>query len=126
MLEHRSLLLKVSKYCIATINDGKTPMERGNKQEMLQEVVENLEPELTRGERDKFLKLLQNYADIFATSPTDLGHTNWLRHRIDTGNTMPIRQPMRCVPSHRKEEVHTLLDNMLQKGVIEESASQLF
>ena len=91
--------VKVLQSPIATIND---PMERAKKQEMLQELVENLEPELTRGERDKFLKLLQNYADIFATSSTDLGHTNRLRHRIDTGNTTPIRQPMRCVPSHRK------------------------
>ena len=61
--------------------------------------------------------------NFLATSTTELGRTSQLQHCINTGSAPPIRQPVRRMSPHRREEVKSLLSEMLQKGVIEPSAS---
>ena len=63
------------------------------KEKMLWALVEQLDPELGCGERERFFNLLLSYADIFAVSSSDLGRTSKLQHGINTGNAVPIRQP---------------------------------
>ena len=53
------------------------------------------------------------------------GRINKLRHNIDTGNSLPIRQPVRRLSPHRREEVKQLLNQLLDQGVIEPSSSTL-
>ena len=43
---------------------------------MLEGLVEENGANLTSGEREQFLALLLEHADIFASSEQDLGHTN--------------------------------------------------
>ena len=96
---------------------------RGEKQEVVQNIVEQSGAHLSPGERDQFYQLLLEYADVLACSTADLGRTTKLRHNIDTGQAAPIRQPVRRVSPHRRGEVRELLDQMLDRGVIEPSAS---
>jgi len=42
--------------------------------------------------------LLCEFADIFSTGPHDLGCTDLVKHRINTGEAPPIRQPLRRFP----------------------------
>ena len=42
-------------------------------------------------------RLLRKHNSVFAASPTDLGRTSLMYHRIDIGESGPIRQPMRRV-----------------------------
>ena len=70
-----------------------------------------------------FFRLLLSYADVFAVSTTDLGYTDKLQHSIHTGNAPPTRQPVRRFSPHRRDEVRTLLNEMLEKEVIEPSTS---
>ena len=56
---------------------------------------------------------------MFADSPLDLGRTGVVKHRIDTGNHRPIKQPPRRVPMHRRDIVQNEIDKMLDRGVIE-------
>ena len=93
------------------------------KQEMLWNIVEQSGAHLSPGEKDHFFQLLLEYGDVLAFSTSDLGRTSKLRHHINTGQAPPIRQPVRRVPPHRRGEVRELLDQMLDKGVIEPSAS---
>ena len=93
------------------------------KEKMLWALVEQLDPELGCGERERFFNLLLSYADIFAVSSSDLGRTSKLQHGINTGNAVPIRQPARRLPPHRQDKVRRLLNEMLEKGVIEQSTS---
>ena len=58
-----------------------------------------------------------------ALSIAELGKTDKLYHHIDTGNSRPIRQPVRRIPPHRREEVKGLLNQMLERGVVEPSSS---
>ena len=62
------------------------------------------------------------YADVMVSSTSDLGRTGRLHHHIDTGSSPPIRQPVRRISPHRREEVKELLSQMSGRGVIEPSS----
>ena len=70
-----------------------------------------------------FFQLLLSFADVIASSTADLGRTDKVRHNIPTGDARPVRQPVRRVPPHRRDEVRKLLDDMLSRGVVEPSTS---
>ena len=78
---------------------------------------------LTPDQKEQLFTLFLEYADLFATGPDDFGRTGRLQHRINTGNAQPIRQQARRIPPFRKEEVKTLLSEMLDKDVIRPSES---
>lgn len=71
--------------------------------------------------RDLFYSLILKHADVFASSTADLGSTNKVRHRIDTGTAQPIRQLVRRISPHSREEVKTLLEQMLARGIVQPS-----
>ena len=70
-----------------------------------------------------FFHLLLSYADVIADSTADLGRTDKLQHSIHTGDAPPVRQPVRHIPPQRQDEVLTLLQEMLERGVVEPSTS---
>ncbi|KAK3728413.1 hypothetical protein QZH41_020432 [Actinostola sp. cb2023] len=79
--------------------------------------------ELSNAQREKLSALLIEYADIFACSSGDLGRTNLVEHRINTGDTIPIKQPARRLPMHRRAEAEEHVKKMLNDGIIEPSSS---
>ena len=94
-----------------------------DKRQLLWDLVEGCSMNLSEGERDIFHSLLFKHADVFASSTADLGRTNKVRHHIDTGTAQPIRQAVRRISPHCREEVRALLEQMLAKGVVEPSSS---
>ena len=84
---------------------------------MLWKLAEKAGPELTSHERETFLCLLVSYADIFAKSTTNLGRTDVVKHSIHTGNAAPVRQAVRRISSHHRQEVP------MERGVVEPSTS---
>ena len=66
-----------------------------------------------------FANFLCEYQDVFARSSGDLGCSNTVQHRIDTGETQPIKQAPRRVPIHKRKVVKEEVDKMLDRGVIE-------
>ncbi len=116
--------------CVAT--DGVTtvgatseaePVISQEKQKMLWEMVERSGDELGADEKEQLYLFLLSYADVFASDKADFGRTNKVEHRIDTGGAAPIRQPLRRIPPFQREEARKLLDEMLQKDVIQPSSS---
>ncbi|KAK3744792.1 hypothetical protein QZH41_014779, partial [Actinostola sp. cb2023] len=79
--------------------------------------------ELSNAQRERLSALLIEYADIFACSPGDLGRTNLVEHRINTGDTIPIKQPARRLPMHRRAEAEEHVKKMLNDGIIKPSSS---
>lgn len=67
-------------------------------------------------------RLLYEFQHLFSKSDTDVGHTGITRHRIDTGNHLPIKQHPRRLPLSKKEEVQTMLKEMKESNIIEESS----
>lgn len=63
------------------------------------------------------------YADIIALSNSDIGRTGTLKHQISTGDAPPIRQWVRRIPPHHRQEVQELLAKMRENDVITPSNS---
>ena len=93
------------------------------KQQVLWQLVQESGAELSPGEKQIFYELLHTHADVLASSTADLRRTSKLQHKIDTGNSPPIRQVVCHLSPHRREEVKQLLSEMLARGVIEPSSS---
>ena len=93
------------------------------KEEMLWSMVQNCCEGVTEEQKKRVYLLVSAYADIFAASPTNYGHTNRLLHKINTEHHPPIRQQARRLPPYKKEEIRTLLRQMQENGIIRQSNS---
>ena len=60
--------------------------------------MKNAEKSLVPDQRVLLERLLRKHASAFAAGPTDLGCISLMHHRIDIGDSAPVRQPMRRVP----------------------------
>ena len=78
---------------------------------------------LTPEEQARLRCLLNEYRDIFAVQPDELGHTNIVQHHIETGNHPPIRSRPYRVPHAQREVIDKHIDDMLHRNVIQPSAS---
>ncbi|CAH8556952.1 unnamed protein product [Dicrocoelium dendriticum] len=71
----------------------------------------------------RLAQVIQNYSDAFAWKSGDLGRTGLVKHSIDTGVARPIKVPPRRIPIHWQGEIQKLIDEMLEKNVIQPSNS---
>lgn len=89
------------------------------------ELPENLEPlyiESVRGiDEDEIVQLrdlLLKYQGCFSKNSEDMGLTNMAEHKIDTGNSRPIKQVPRRIPLAKIQDVNKEIREMLAKGRI--------
>ena len=92
-------------------------------QQTLWGMVEGAERSLGEEEKAQLFALLLEYYTLFATGDDDFGHTSKVQHRVDTGDAPPIRQSVRRMPQLRRQEAKKLLDDMLDRAVIQPSCS---
>ena len=64
-----------------------------------------------------------NATDVFATTKGERGKVDTVEHKIETGNHPPIKQPSRRVPFSVRGEIHKMVGDMLEAGVVQESSS---
>ena len=70
-------------------------------------------------EKMKVKSLLEEFEDVISVGEDDLGHTDLVYCRIDTGIANPIHQPPRRLPFHQRDKVRELLDNnMLSQCIV--------
>ncbi|KAG1949143.1 hypothetical protein F2P79_011956 [Pimephales promelas] len=67
--------------------------------------------------------LLKKWSHVFAAHEEDFGRTAVVTHQIPTGTAPPIRERYRPVPPNLYPELRTLLQGMLDSGVVKESSS---
>ncbi|XP_062599620.1 uncharacterized protein LOC134261188 [Saccostrea cucullata] len=84
--------------------------------------LKNFKPLDAKAEKEAN-KFLFEYTNLFAKCDKDLGRTGIVKHRIDTGDSHPIKISPRRVPAHLTDEVDQQLNDMLERGVIEPSNS---
>ena len=90
--------------------------------EYMNPVLKSLE-HLSSEQVAEIKKLLLKHLNVFAKSKTDFGQTSIIKHKINTGNAVPIKQPPRRFPISKKEAAEKELQRMLECGVIEPSKS---
>ena len=78
--------------------------------------------EISCADQEKLKVLLCEFSDVISVGEKDLGRTNVLKHKVNTGDAPPINQQARCMPYHQRETVKKMLDGMLQQDVIEASS----
>lgn len=84
----------------------------------------NLEKaELTSEQEQRLHALLHKHKAVFSQHPSDLGCTDTVTHRIDTGEHPPIKQRHRRVSPHIFNEVKKHISELIDQGVLEKSNS---
>jgi hypothetical protein len=79
---------------------------------------------LTSAERAVMEPVLVKYRHAFLEEGSnDFRGTDLIGHKIVTGDAKPIRKPLYRVPFALRKEMEGQIQNMLRKGVIEESTS---
>lgn len=79
--------------------------------------------ELDSTQQQQLQQLLSKWQHVFAQHSEDYGRTAAVKHQIPTGNAAPIRERYRPVPPTLYKEIRSLLQGMLEGGVIRESCS---
>ena len=93
------------------------------KQAQLWQMVEATEERLSDEQASQLFELLCSFADVFADHSEDLGRTSLTQHHIHTGDARPVHQPPRRLPVARRQEARNLIQNMLQRDIIQPSSS---
>ena len=66
---------------------------------------------------------LLKYTDVFTTPGDPLGRTDKVQHRIDTGDTLPVRLPYRRLPMAKRSAMESEVEKMLEEDIITPSES---
>ena len=78
---------------------------------------------LSENDKSRLIDLLIEYRDVFVNSDLDLGRAHRFTHKIDTGDNAPFRQRPYRIPQSQLEMVDKNIEEMLNKGIIQESNS---
>ncbi|XP_063794633.1 uncharacterized protein LOC134949857 [Pseudophryne corroboree] len=79
--------------------------------------------ECAAGDVAKLDQMLWNRQKVFSRHEEDFGYTEDLQHEIRTGDAPPVRERYRPIPPRLYQEVKSMLRQMLDNHVIQESKS---
>ena len=68
-----------------------------------------------------FLNLLIRYQNVFSKNRSDLGKTDLVQYKIDTGDAVPFKMQPRRLSLAKREAVKTEIDRLLYGEIIESS-----
>ena len=77
----------------------------------------------TEYQKTKVYNLLCNNADLFSKGSNDIGRTDLVKHKINTGSAKPIKQAPRRLPFAKREAADQAVAKMQEHDVIEPSTS---
>ena len=63
--------------------------------------------------RKQLIEIVQQQLDAFAATPTDLGRTSVISHKIKTGEAQPFRHKLRAVPVAQRDFLEKELEHIL-------------
>ena len=90
--------------------------------ELLQELLEHC-TDLTDSETARLKELLYDYQHVFSLTEGDLGTTQMVKHRIETGNVLTIRQQPRRTSPWKHDKIERQVADLLHQGRVTESSS---
>ena len=67
--------------------------------------------------------LIAEFPDVFALSDAELGCTNLIKHCVDTGDHLPIKQQPYRTPIVRRALISEMINEMCEQGIVQPSVS---
>ena len=103
-------------------------LRKGQSQQETRDIKETYgvnieERNLTETQKQKVTILFNKYHRIFPKTPTDLGHTGQVKHKINLMDGNPFKEKYRPVPPGIYNEVREHLKEMIDIGAIRNSSS---
>jgi len=86
-------------------------------------MVDNVDKSVSDEDRRRLMSLLTEFFSAFSKDENDLGWTDVITHAIDTGDSNPVRQPLRTHPPAHMVAIQEHVSYMLQQGVIQPANS---
>ena len=90
---------------------------------LLKKSVESLSEEQSK----QVSTLLTVYQDMFSKGLGDLGRAAGVKHKIETGEAIPVKQPQRRIPIKKREvscrAIEEMVEEMEQQKILEPSTS---
>ena len=91
--------------------------------DFIQEMLDHIDVDLTDEQNQRVHQLLHENREVFSTSEFDLGRTNLVRHKIDTGSNRPFKQQLRRHPMAYLPVIDEHVEKMLANDICEPSNS---
>ena len=91
--------------------------------EVIDDLVNGTSDEVDNGMKLRLAEVLVRHKKAFSIHGNDLGGTDIIKHRIDTSNAMPVRQPLRRHPPSHLDPMQQHVSDMLAQVVIQASDS---
>ena len=91
--------------------------------DFIQDMLDHVDLDLTDEQNERVHRLLEDNREVFSTSEFDLGRTDLVRHKIDTGSNRPFKQQLRRHPMAYLPVIDEHVDKMLANNVCEPSNS---
>jgi len=82
-----------------------------------------LPEDMTNEQLKRVKALLFRYRSIISTGEHDIGRTNLVEHRIDTGEHRPIRQALRRHPFRHLDWIDIEVNERVRHGIVEPAVS---
>ena len=116
-----------TRLAVATVQPanllGQAARPESDSLEHIQCLINQLPNELSPSQREQAVKFIQSKAHVFSRSELDIGRTDVIKHRIDTGDNQPHFEPLRRHPTCQLPIIDEHVDAMLEHDVIEPAAS---
>ena len=120
---------KISQFCPLVETDTPAPSSSlqnlsfvcsSRTSEIAQQLEGAISSSLNEGEKHAVLETLLEFSDVFEET---LGHSDVVTHKIDTGDSAPIRQYPRRLPYAYRHETQSQIKEMLDQNIIQPSSS---
>jgi len=82
-------------------------------------MMNTVDPSVPEEYKIKLRQLLLRNSAAFSKNELDLGFTDLVMHRIDTGDARPVRQQLRRYPPAHLDIIDQHLQDMQRQGIIE-------
>jgi len=86
-------------------------------------IIERLPNDLSQEETRRATEFIRSRAHLFSRGEYDVGRTNIIEHSIDTGDSRPIKQPLRRHATAHLPYIDATVEDMLKNDIIEPAAS---
>jgi len=114
-------VLEDPEACVSSVNES--AVSETEIADVIPETQKAKLSHMSEIQRQKLKELLDRNEDLFAKNDCDLGRTDLVKVKIDTGTHPPIKRNPYRLPFSQRKLVEDHIENMLKAGIIEPSQS---